>query len=62
MPNVQDVRTILRIAVKHSKNTFSRVAVGLKTDVNNASMLPKFFPRVLAKAMIVSFSGITFLE
>jgi len=61
MPNVHEVRTILRMAVRTNKKTFSLVAVGLG-NYQILRMISALESGLLAQAMIVALAGITFLK
>ena len=60
MPNVHEVRTILRMAVRINRKTISLVAVGL----GNYQILWMILVLggLLAQAMIVALGGIAFLK
>ena len=61
MPNVHEVRTILRMAVRINRKTFSLVAVGLG-NCQILWMILALEGGLLAQAMIVALGRVAFLK
>lgn len=61
MPNVHEVRTILRMAVRINRKTFSLVAVGLRI-YQILWIILALGGGLLAQAMKIALGGVAFLK
>ena len=60
MPNVHEVRTILRTAVRINRKTFSLVAVGLGN--NQILWMMELKGGLLAQAVVITLGGVALLK